>query len=373
MRLSSLVLPLVVLLGPVAARAQWKTSVLPVVGSAPETGGQFGVAIFRTRQHADSLTTRPTSLIGNAVATTKQQRRAFIEYDRWTAGNERRLQILAIASRFPLPFYGYGAETAESDEMQYLPKTFDVGITRSRRSGESAWRYAGLRVVSTRVEEFSGWSFDCPDCAPVPPDSPMMSLSIGLPWNVDGYDLALGTVGWVKDSRDNLFAPTRGRVIDVSFAAGAVWFPLHFSTREYLGRLRVDARGYRELKDGAVLGAQLQFTNGSPEFPLDQVALLGHHTLNRGYTMGRFRDNGMLSTQLEWRGPTTMWNQRLGFAAFVGVASLTGVETLSKPLPSGGAGLRFRLDPRTRSTIRLDYARGASGQSGLYVAFNEAF
>lgn len=42
-------------------------------------------------------------------------------------------------------------------------------------------------------------------------------------------------------------------------------------------------------------------------------------------------------------------------------------------LPSGGAGIRFRLDPRTRSAIRVDYAVGKAGQSGLYVAFNEAF
>ena len=64
--------------------------------------------------------------------------------------------------------------------------------------------------------------------------------------------------------------------------------------------------------------------------------------------------------------------RELGVAAFGGVAYLPSAAGDNRPLPSGGAGLRFRLDPRTRSTIRVDYARGASGQSGLYVAFNEA-
>ena len=63
---------LMLALAPSEAGAQWRTSVLPVLGSAPETGGQFGVALFRMRHPDDSLGTRPSSLIGNAIVTTER-------------------------------------------------------------------------------------------------------------------------------------------------------------------------------------------------------------------------------------------------------------------------------------------------------------
>lgn len=365
------IIPLVFLLAvtPLCGRAQWRTSVLPVLGSAPETGGQFGVAVFRTRQPDDTLGTRPSSLIGNAILTSKGQQRAFVEYDLWTAGNERRLQVLAIASRFPLPFYGYG-DNSSSDPMEYEPRTLELSMTGSRKSGQASWRYAALRLVDTKVMRFTpNLDVDSASCNPLNciPDE----LN-GFPFVTD-YRLTLATVGWIRDSRDNLFAATSGGVLDISLTGGLEWGPRDNGRRDAVARIRVDWRRYLPLGNGGVLAGQVTFNDAYGQFPIDQVALVGHHSLNRGYTMGRFRDRGMLAAQLEWRSPTNFWNDRLGYSAFTGVALLRGDSPNDRPLPSAGAGLRYRLDPRTRSTIRVDYAIGASGQRGLYVAFNEAF
>lgn len=353
---------------PTAGEAQWRTTLLPVIGAAPETGGQFGVALFRTRQAVDTLGTRPSSLIGNAIFTSKSQQRAFVELDRWTAGNEKRLQVLAIASRFPLPFYGYGDDSPDI-ALPYEPTTFELSVTGFRKSRSSTWRYIGARTVVTDVEAprvnlpdpFCD-SLGCTpggicDCGP----------------SESGYRLASATLGRITDTRDNLFAPTSGRVFDMSVTPGVVWRPDGYESRNLLLRLRLDLRGYHRLRGGSVLAGQFQALASAGSFPLDQVVLVGHHTLNRGYTMGRYRDLDMLASQVEWRSPTRAWNNRLGFAAFSGVAMISGWKEYSRLLPSAGAGLRFRMDPRTRSTIRVDYARGVSGQSGLYVAFNEAF
>ena len=347
-----LLLAVALAVAPAAAKAQWRTSLLPVLGSAPETGGQFGLAVFRTRQPEDSLGTRPSSIIGNAIATSKGQQRAFVEYDGWTPGNERRLQVLAIASKFPLPFYGYGDDTP--DEAQgYEPTTLDLSVTRSRKRGDALWRYVSARVVATRAN-LQG------------------AESAGIP-GADGYGLGLLTAGRIRDTRDNIFAPSRGRVLDLSVSAGLLGEPDQTINPNTLLRLRLDWRAYRPLPKGGVLASQVNIMTSGGGFPLDQIALVGHNTLNRGYTMGRYRDEGMLASQLEWRSPTRAMNGRLGMAAFGGLAFLFGDSDNGRPLPSGGAGLRFRLDPRTRSTIRVDYAKGASRQSGLYVAFNEAF
>ena len=79
--------------------------------------------------------------------------------------------------------------------------------------------------------------------------------------------------------------------------------------------------------------------------------------------------------QAEYRAPLI---GRLGWAAFAGGGSVGRrpgalVDGDARFLPSYGVGARWVLFDRSRSTVRVDYGRGASGASGLYVAFNEAF
>lgn len=370
-RLHSALFVIALASAPFAAEAQWRTAVLPVVGSAPETGGQFGVALLRTRQPVDTLGTRPSVLMGNAVFTTKQQQRAFLDFDRWTAGNERRLQVAAIASRFPLSFYGFGDNTPDVP-FAYEPFTLELNVTRSRKRGDNLWRYVGARVVSTEANSI-GFGIDLSCDTDGPCDPPDFICDCGPVGGGGDYRLGLLTGGRLKDTRDNLFAPSAGRVLDVSVSAGYVLTPDAVSNGDALLRLRLDWRGYRALPRGGVLAGQVFAISSQGGFPLDQVALVGNHALNRGYTMGRYRAEDMIASQLEWRSPTRAMNNRLGIAAFSGVAFLFGSHASGRPLPSVGAGLRYRLDPRTRTAIRVDYAVGVSGQSGLYVAFNEAF
>lgn len=367
---------LITSLAPSVAAAQWRTTLLPVIGSAPETGGQFGVALFRTREAIDSLGTRPSSLIGNAVLTTKGQQRAFLEFDRWTTGNERRTLATVIVSRFPLPFWGTGTYEYRLEEpVDYEPVTLEFGLTRQRKIGRATWRSLALRAVDVHVDEsYSGIDLSCDIISPSCPFPPADSLAdYGLPLLSYPYRMLSASLGIVHDTRDGLFAATRGKLLDISLGGSAVFANSEISP---LLRLRVDARGYRPMPNGAVLGAQLVLQGNDGEPPIDQMALVGHHSLNRGYTMGRYRDAWMAAGQMEWRSRDRWWGNRLSVAGFGGAAFIgPSISQLYKGevLPSGGGGIRFRLDPRTRSAIRVDYAFGAKGQSGLYVAFNEAF
>ena len=117
----------------------------------------------------------------------------------------------------------------------------------------------------------------------------------------------------------------------------------------------------------------LETTGG--DAPFDQISLVGNGSYMRGYTRGRFRDRQLAALQAEYRAPLA---GRLGWAAFAGGGRVApGVSGLVKGdarfLPSYGLGARWLLFARSHSTIRVDYARGAEGQSGLYVALNEAF
>ena len=338
------------------AAAQWKKSILPVLGSAPETGVQFGIAVLAARQATDSLGTRPTIVIANAVRTAKAQSRILFDLDRWSPGNVSRVQVNAVAQEFPLATYGYGADSPESGERSYTPRTIDVTLGVQRKIADAKWVSIAVRSIHTSIVRYDTL---------VPPPT-LLDFLDAIPSAAGTHRIV--TLGLISDRRDNLLAPSRGHFVE--FTTGDAYKALGSDFSYH--RTKIDARLYRGAF-GGVLGAQMVITDVTGGAPFDQLSIVGNNTTMRGYTMGRFQDNALGTTQLEYRTPI---RGRWGAAVFGGVTVLgSSFSKLGegRALPSIGGGVRFRLDPVTRSTVRVDYARGVSGQGGLYVAFNEAF
>ncbi len=352
---------------PVAAQSSG--AVLPFLGSAPETGAQFGVAYLRVRQPEDSLGTRPSSLMGNLVFSEKRQVRTFIESDRWTAGNERRRQWGITAMSFPLAFYGPTVRS-ESDTPQRIDNdVVEVWFNRSRRLREHVWGSLGARVIANLSPGGVESGSDVIICDPfaTPPDCPLADPALRRPF---AHSTLMLTAGRAYDSRDLLFAPTRGRLTDVTLS---VAYDAH--GEEPFARLRLDARRFRST-GRSVLAAQLLVQGTEGRAPLDQVVVMGSNTFLRGYELGRHRDAWMAGAQAEWRRPTSLLRERLVLAAFAGgavMASKVGDLPSGRFFPSVGGGVRYRLNPRTGAAVRVDYGVGSAGNAGLYVAFNEAF
>ncbi len=332
-----------------------KISFLPVLGSAPETGLQYGVALFATKAHAVPGT-RPSSLISNAIRTAKGQTRAFVDFDRWTARNDWRFGGLAIWQQFPLPFYGIGDQTAEGDKELYTPRGTELNAFVQRRIARAQWIQLGLRRSEYAMIKTEPTGLLAPDT---------------MPGSRGGRSI-VANLSLISDARDNLFAPTRGHFAEfvASRADAALGSDFDFT------RLRADLRAYRPApfaKGGHLLATQLVAQGITSNAPFDQRSPIGSASIMRGYVPGRFRDDWMLAAQTEFRSAIAgSW----GYAVFAGagaVAPTLGELAGARLLPSYGAGVRFRMDPKTGATIRVDYARGTPGQSGLYVSFNEAF
>lgn len=348
---------------PLAAQEK-KAAVLPFIGSAPETGLQLGVAYLRTWQPEDTLGTRPSSRMGNIVFTQKDQFRAFIESDKWTAGNAKRRQWGAIVALYPLPFYGYRVD-AEGPRQTIDNRSAEFWVTASRKGRTAVWNSLGARLVLNTTPEQDSDSCVGPD--------PFIAASCG-PLPAMRHTSLLVTAARTRDTRDFLFAPMSGRFIELSLTGmnargrGRPLDPLHF-------RFRADARGYRT-RGRHTLAAQGLLVNVDPNAPLDQQVVMGSNTVLRGYEMGRLRADFLLGTQAEWRYATPLMRERLGLALFGGGALLSTERDIDEGgtfFPSVGGGIRFRLDARTRSAVRVDFGVGRTGNSGLYVAFNEAF
>ena len=325
---------------------------LPALGSAPETGLQFGATVLAVWEPAPRLRTRPASLLASVLRTTKAQTRVRIDGERWSTGNTRRLAGSLQWQEFPLPFFGFGDRTPESAEEIYTPTGTEAVLSAQQRLAGPWYATAGVRHLDQKITA---------DTVGV--------LRLGqITGSTGGVSTEL-SAGLQRDTRDNLFAPHAGQWLQLTYARAAdgIWSDYSYGT------LKLDGRSYHTIGMAHVIALQLQVTGVDGAAPFDALALVGNGDIMRGYKRGRYRDRWLSAAQAEYRSPS--WH-RLGGVVFggAGVSSSTlGDLSGRRVLPTYGAGLRVQIDARQRTGIRADYGRGLDGASGLYIAFNQAF
>jgi hypothetical protein len=332
-----------------------RTLLLPYLGSAPETGLQYGVTAFRVLQPADAGT-RPSTWQLFASYTAKSQAKAFLEMDRWTARNDWRVTTRLEWQRFPLPYHGTGDRSLDAAEEIYTPRGLLASAAVQRRIRGPLYALGALRVQDQDIVETDSAG----------------ELRRGAVIGSRGGRVAQLQGGATWDTRDDVFAPRTGMFVQATAALASAAIASDFD----FTRIVVDGRRYVPIGERSAVALQLVVeATGGREAPFDQLSLVGGSNYMRGYARGRFRDRHLAAAQAEYRAPIT---GRLGWAAFAGggriaprVADLAGSD--ARFLPSYGLGLRWRLFATSRTNIRIDYGRGTAGQGGLYVALNEAF
>jgi outer membrane protein assembly factor BamA len=325
--------------------------VLPVIGSAPETGFLGGATAIRVSTLAGDTVTRASTEQVYAAYTAKHQFRAFASTDRWSSGNRWGVSAQLEYQRFPQPFYGIGIDAPKNAEEWYEARSLIASAIGRRKLARAAYAQLGLRFSNTMIRDA--------DEGGVIESGDVVGARGGIVSQV------IGGAAW--DSRDNVFAPAAG-----TFAQATAAYSGRELAADYrFARYTADARRYRRLGRGVLAGqAYVEATSGSA--PFDQLSLVGSSSVMRGYVRGRFRDRDLASAQLEYRTPVV---GRFGVAAFAGAGTVA--PTFSKlasttVLPSYGVGARWLLLPKQGTTVRVDYGVGRSA-SGLYIAFNEAF
>ena len=108
----------------------------------------------------------------------------------------------------------------------------------------------------------------------------------------------------------------------------------------------------------------------SSGMPWCMLAELGGGYRMRGYYLGRYIDNNILSCQIEYR--QRIW-RRIGCAVWGGAGNVfSSFERFrwDQTLPNYGLGLRWEF--KRRVNVRIDYGFGRK-TSGLVFNINEAF
>lgn len=329
---------------------------LPIVYVTPETSWAFGLAgiySFYTDRKAPVPETRPTQLQLAFAYTLKKQVLFYLPFDAFTAGNKYRFNGEIGFYRYTYFYYGIGNELEN-----YPGELFGISFSRTRINAlrkTSKHTYWGLRYWMDRfiINEVAEDGLLT--------DQSLVGIEGGL---VSG----LGPM-FQLDSRDNLFFPRKGALVEAAFILNG---PLTGSDYSFT-KFSLSASKYWAPVPNTVLALNtyLEFNNGTT--PFNQLGLLGGGKKLRGYYEGRYRDNHLLIFQGEWRFP--VWKRFKGtiFGGAGSVADEIRHFSTQHIRPAYGFGLRYLALKKQQIHVRLDFAWGEKENSGFYLTIGEAF
>jgi hypothetical protein len=327
---------------------------IPGLGNSPETGFFASASGTLDISPAGDSSARH-SVIGLEISATAK--RQFIFAARWDLTNRNRDYILFGENswmKFPELFWGIGGNTPSGNEILY--DAFRIEMENGFYRNLGKYLFAGLDQQLQKV-----YSLRVPDAG----SSPESLRSLLKSGTASGFGL-----GILFDSRSNLLNPRAGEFL---MMLHALYFSPIFGSDYRFPHLHSDLRCYLPAGRKNILALQATaevFGDGAP-FRLQ--AMLGGSMMMRGLYQGRYRDQNQVTAQAEYR--MQLWRRlgAAGFAAIGDVFSLNDPERNGRIKTAAGLGLRFQIDRKENTSIRLDYGRANDGSSGWYLAFGEAF
>jgi hypothetical protein len=324
---------------------------VPVLGSSPETGLMFGVAVVGVSSPGGSgPATRPSTALFTAIYTVKHQYQLALDVDRWTLGDRWHWTGGVGFQRYPGLYHGLGAAATDTSET-YTPVALTFSAGAQRRFARGVYVGAGYAFRHTRMVETEAGGRLAPGA---------------VPGSRGGADATL-TVEGLWDSRDALYMSRRGGYARAAVGVAGRALGSDFAYR----RLTADARLYHSVGRVVLAGqAIVDATDGT--VPFERLPRLGGQNVLRGYTEPRFRDGAMSAVQAEVRAPLRGILSLVLFGGTGTTASSLGSLGGGIWRVAGGAGLRVLLDRAAGLQLRIDYAV-AKGGGGLYIAAGDAF
>jgi len=340
---------------PAEKKAEYKAHLLglPFLYYSPETKlafGAGGILNFRSGRHKD--VTRPSTIYAYASYNLAKQFTVLVKPEIYVRSNNLIFTGRIRYERTPQLFYGLGNATLAADAESYTPRTFAVQIGVKRRI------VAGL---------FGGFGFDYERVTIEKVEAGGL-LDAGTITGSRGGLLAGfgGNLDW--DTRDSVLFPLDGAFFQLSATAYGASAGSNFS----FNRVELNLRKYFPMGLRSVLAVQTYLCSTGGDVPFYKLAMLGGDALLRGYYKGRFRDKALALVQAEYRKLITA---RMGVVGFAGLADIfpgwIGLEA-GKLKFAAGSGLRYVINKRDGTTVRLDMAWGQAS-FGLYITAQEAF
>ncbi len=326
---------------------------LPLIYYSPETKLAFGGGgILNFRSGRKKELTRASTVWAFGSYNLARQFQVVVKPEIYLERNNFFLSANLRYERTPQLFFGVGNDMPSTAEESYTPRivTLQAGL-KKKFLGHF---FAGLQF------EFEKMTME-----KVEPDGILDSGDI--PGSRGGLLSGFGaSLDW--DTRDAVLFPRKGIYFQLAADAYGAMTGSDFT----FTRLKLDFRRYVLVAPDRVLALQAILMAAGGEVPFYKLALLGGESLMRGYYKGRFRDKDILALQAEYR---VLLTKRIGVAGFAGLADVfPGFASfrIARIKYSLGTGVRYVLNKREGTSLRLDMAWGKAS-FGLYVTAQEAF
>jgi outer membrane protein assembly factor BamA len=347
----------------------------PVLGYSPTTGVSVGVAGNVAFFRGFPQTTRISSIVASATATSKAQ---FLVSAKMNVSSFENRWRFESDNRFywtSQPTYGLGTSTLKDAKLDMKFNHFRIFDKYYKQVGHNFFLGLGYDYnIHNNVR---------PDEDTVEPiewlSSPYLDYSLDHGFDPDSQTSAGVSVHALLDSRDGAINPSRGWFTNLSYimlfkdflGGTSNWQQLSYDARTYL-RLSRDARHklafwtFGDLVTGGV----------APYLDLPSTGGDTYARSGRGYPQGRFRGEKMVYAEAEYRWTVTD-NGLFGMVAFVNTETLSNKKADEKLFDSfatgAGIGFRFMLNKRSRTNLCADIGFGKGGSRGVYFGVQEAF
>jgi outer membrane protein assembly factor BamA len=338
-----------------AKKDYWKPHfvVLPDFYYRPETRLALGIGGFANyRLGNDKEKTRPSTLGLTFVYTMNNQMRVSLRPEIYLPGNKYILNAIVNYSIFPTVFYGIGNNIPASQAETYTPKTFSFQLAVRRKFFGNLFAGIEYQFRNTIIKTVEAGGLLGSGTIPGSQGGTLSGLGLSLSW----------------DTRDNIIFPRRGNY----FLLRSDFFGKYLGSSFNYSAVYLDLRTYVPVFETHVLAFQVLMRSVTGNAPFYGLCNLGGAGMMRGTPSGRWCDYSLLATQAEYR--IHVW-KRISVAGFAGLGDVAPNLTsfTFDPLKySLGGGLRYCIDSREGTNLRLDYAWGR-GSTGLYIMIQEAF
>jgi hypothetical protein len=348
-------------------------AVAPVISYNPANGAGVGVAGNVAFYRGDPDSTRISSLVASATATTKGQVLvnakidASAAHNRWTFTGDDRLYWTSQTT------YGLGTRSTQQQavgmEFDYF-KVHEIVYRQVRRnlSLGAGFLYGIHKNVGPDESSSAEWE-----------GSPYVSYSERYGYDPSSQTSAGVSLHALLDSRDSAINASRGVFANLGYqmyfegflGGTSSWQQLSYDVRTYV-RLSPDARH----RVAFWTFGNLVTGGAAPYMDLPATGWDTYGRSGRGYGQGRFRGERMLYGEAEYRFTITR-NGLFGVVAFVNTETLSNAQTGERLFDSfatgAGFGLRLSINKRSKTNLCVDFGWGEQGEHGVYLAVQEAF
>lgn len=325
--------------------AEWV--VIPFAFYSPDT--KAGVGTGATYAFARTAEEKPTAIQAAFIYTQLKQVKIALKPDVYIGVNAWHWQNKLGYTFYPDAFYGLGPSSEEDAEEMYV---------------EHTWEWASKIEYNWWGPLSGGLLFDLKHATLLETDDDPILCRIITCDNAGGLTWGLGPV-ITLDSRDNIFYPSRGGLIELGWTA----FPADTQQGRYY-RAQADMRWFVPLHDSVILGVQGVWFGQQGKVPFVQMSRLGEYL--RGYAENRYQDLNLWMAQAELRLDVYDPFKVHLFLGAGNVFSRYGARPDEQVKWAGGAGLRYRIS-KDNLNIKFDIAFNRENNTEVYFGAQEIF